>query len=197
MHCWWEWKLAQCPWKSIWQSICSNTTFILWPSNPSSGNLTYRYICRCVKWHMFKFIHCGFICVGLETILKSLSTWALWNELWYSGTPCNWKRTMKLFMRWHGKMSSETDHYLKKAKCKAVHITCICIFLYSYRETQVEDTSYLWYPGGRSRQVEDRCGNQGFTAYLFIWIDLWALWTYYLFKIWIKNSSIVCLYLKS
>lgn len=87
VRCWWEWELAECPWKSLWQSICSKIAYILWPSNPSSGNLTCRYICKYVKWHMFKFIHCGFICVGLgKKTVKSLSTWALWNEFWRSPT---------------------------------------------------------------------------------------------------------------
>lgn len=47
-------------------ALCREITQILGASNPSSGNLTCRYTCKCVKWPMFKFIHCGFICVGLE-----------------------------------------------------------------------------------------------------------------------------------
>lgn len=34
--------------------IYSKITPILWPGNLSSGNLNYRYTCKCVKWHLFK-----------------------------------------------------------------------------------------------------------------------------------------------
>ena len=51
-------------------------------------------------------------------------------------------------------MSSKIDYYLKKAKCKAVYVTCLCICLYFYKDTQVEDTSDLLYSSGRSRQTE-------------------------------------------
>ena len=57
-------------------------------------------------------------------------------------------------MCWDGKMSSKIDYYLKKAKCKAVYITCICIWLYFYKDIQVEDTSDQLYSSGRSRQTE-------------------------------------------
>ena len=114
-----------------------------------------------------------------KKILKSLSMWALWNELWHNSTMkfcATEKRIMKLFMCWDGKMSSKIYYYLKKAKCKTVYITCICICLYFYKDTQVEDTSDLLYSSGRSRQTEYKIQKSNFTAYLHMdyFLILWA-----------------------
>lgn len=149
--------------------IQAESLLSFWSSNPSSGNLTYRYVCKCVKWHMFQVYSLWLYLYEIrKKNLKKLSALEpSRNELWHNSTMkfcATEKRIMKLFMCWDGKMSSKIDYYLKKAKCKAVYITCICICLYFYKDIQVEDTSDQLYSqvAGLGRTQNIRYRNQNF-----------------------------------
>ena len=57
-HCWWECKLAQLLWKTVWRSLkkTRNRTTI-WPNNPTTGHIPWKN--HNWKRHVYPNVHCS------------------------------------------------------------------------------------------------------------------------------------------
>ena len=83
MHCWWEARLAQPLWKTVWSLLKKiKSGSALWPSDSTSGNISKERQNSNLKEYMHPYVHCNIIynrqdlkasqCPSLDEWIKTL-----------------------------------------------------------------------------------------------------------------------------
>ena len=102
LHCWWECKLMQPLWKTIWRFLKKLTKTTIWPINP-----TPRHIPRGNQnWHVYPIVHCSSFtiartwrqprCPSTDECIKKL--WYIYTMEYYSAIIRNTFESV--LMRW-------------------------------------------------------------------------------------------------
>ena len=60
IHCWWEWKLAQCFWKAIWQYVIKI----------ESGPATHLWVSTCTQGGPYWYVHWSSVLLKNKTTLN-------------------------------------------------------------------------------------------------------------------------------
>ena len=60
LHCWWECKLVQPLWRTVWRFLKKRNRTAIWPSNPTSGHTHQGY--QIWKRHMHPNVHRSTVC---------------------------------------------------------------------------------------------------------------------------------------
>ena len=77
LHCWWEWRLVQPLWKAVEVSQKIKNGCAVWPSNPTSGNISKGIQNTNLKEHKHPCVHCSIIFnhQDIEAAQMSISRW--------------------------------------------------------------------------------------------------------------------------
>ena len=59
LHCWWECKLIQPLWRTVWRFLKTKSRTTIWPSNPTTGHIPCEN--HNSKRVMFHNVHCSTI----------------------------------------------------------------------------------------------------------------------------------------
>ena len=58
LHCWWECKLIQALWKTVWRFLKkTETKTTIWPNNPTIGHISWEN--HNWKTHTYPNVHCS------------------------------------------------------------------------------------------------------------------------------------------
>ena len=78
IYCWWEWKLVQSLWKTVWRLLSkSRIELPNEPASPSSGSLSQQFENIYSQRYMNPYIHCSIIHGGqdMETTEVPFDGW--------------------------------------------------------------------------------------------------------------------------
>ena len=65
LHCWWERKMVQPLWRTVWSFPKTKNRTTIWASKPTPGHIS-RENCKS-KWNMHPNVHCSTIYSGQAT----------------------------------------------------------------------------------------------------------------------------------
>ena len=78
LHCWWECRLGQSLWKAVWRYLKKiKNGSAIWPSDPTSGNISERTLNINLREHKHPCVHCSIIYnhQDMEAAQVSINRW--------------------------------------------------------------------------------------------------------------------------
>ena len=104
-HCWWDCKLVQLLWKTVWSFLQNKNETAFWPSNPTSGNVPGETQNTNSKEYVHLNVHCSIIynSQDLEAAQVPINRWIDKEGVIhvYNGILLSYKKTIKSYHLQH------------------------------------------------------------------------------------------------